>query len=49
MCGPGNAGIPEQARGDKIENGKYDADNKSAEEKVPEKNDLFVFHIATVY
>jgi hypothetical protein len=47
MRGPGNAGIPEQARSDKIEKGKRNTDDKCPEEKVPEENDLFVFHLAT--
>lgn len=44
MRRPGYPGIPEQRGSDKIEQGKRKPDDKCAEEKVPEENDLFVFH-----
>jgi hypothetical protein len=40
--------VPKKVSDGKIEQGKYNADDKCPEEKVPEKNDLFVFHIATL-
>ncbi len=37
--------FPKEIRGDKVEQSKGKADDKGAEEHVPEENDLFVFHI----
>jgi len=45
---PGDAGIPKHVRRDKIKQGECNADNKCAQEKVPEENDFFAFH-ATHY
>jgi len=45
MRRPGYTGVPKEIRGDKVEQSKGKADDKGAEEHVPEENDLFVFHI----
>jgi hypothetical protein len=45
---PGCAGVPKQSRRRKIEQGEYEADDKCAEEKVPEENDLLAFHAAII-
>ena len=44
MRRPGYAGIPKHVRRDKIKEGECNADDKCAQEKVPEENDFFVFH-----
>jgi hypothetical protein len=49
MSRPGYASIPKQPRGEKIEQRKCEADDKCAEEKVPEENDPFVFHAGTYF
>src|SRR5438128_1393016 len=41
-------GVPKSVGHDKIEDGKYDTDDKCAEEKVPEENDFVVFHCPQV-
>jgi hypothetical protein len=43
---PGCAGAPKQERRAEIEQSEYEADDKCAEEKVPEENDPFAFHAA---
>jgi hypothetical protein len=44
MCCPRHRRVPKGVRRDEIEQSKCNADDKRAEEKVPEENDLFVFH-----
>src|SRR5439155_19223582 len=45
-CRPGCAGVPKQERRAEIEQSEYEADDKCAEEKVPEENDLVAFNTA---
>jgi hypothetical protein len=47
-CRPGCAGVPKQERRTEIEQSEYEADDKCAEEKVPEENDLLAFHAAII-
>jgi hypothetical protein len=47
MSRPRCRSVPKSVSNNKIENGEYDADDKGAEEKIPEENDLFAFHLAT--
>jgi hypothetical protein len=44
MRRPGFGGIPKNVRRDEIEEGECNADDKSAQEKIPEEDDFFVFH-----
>jgi len=46
---PGDTGIPKHARGDEIEQGKRNADDKCPEEKVPEEDDFVMFHAAPLF
>src|SRR5438094_9342931 len=45
-CRPGCAGVPKQSRRSEIEQREDETDDKCAEEKVAEENDLFAFHAA---
>ena len=45
-CRPGCAGVPKQERRSEIEQSEDETDDKCAEEKVAEENDLFAFHAA---
>jgi hypothetical protein len=47
MRRPGYADVPKEIRRDQVEQSKGKTDDKCPKEKVPEENDLFVFHIAT--
>src|SRR5207253_473916 len=49
MRRPGCAGVPKQESRAEIEQGEYEADDKCAEEKVPEKDDLLAFHGPIIY
>jgi len=44
MRRPGYAGIPQHVRRDKIKERECNADDKRAQEKIPEEDDCFVFH-----
>jgi hypothetical protein len=44
---PRSPRVPKGIRRDKIEEGECNADDKCSEEKVPEEDDFFVFHVAT--
>jgi hypothetical protein len=44
MRRPGYAGIPQHVRRDKIKERECNADNKRAQEKIPEEDDFRVFH-----
>ena len=46
---PGDTGIPKHVRGDEIEQGKREADDKCPEEKVPEEDDFVMFHAAPLF
>ena len=45
MRRPGYAGIPQHVRRDKIKERECKADDKCAQEKIPEEDDLVVFHV----
>jgi hypothetical protein len=45
---PRSSRVPEQSRGDEIEQRECEGDDKCAKEKVPEENDLFAFHSAII-
>jgi hypothetical protein len=47
-CRPRNDSVPKQSRRRKIKQGEYKADDKCAEEKVPEENDFLAFHAAII-
>ena len=49
MRGPGDTGVPKEVGRDKIEQGKYEANDKCAEEKIPKENDLLAFHSAIIH
>ena len=46
---PEDAGIPKDKRRDEIEQGKCEADDECAEEKVPKENDFLAFHAEIIY
>ena len=46
---PGDTGIPKHVRGDEIEQGERNANDKCPEEKVPEEDDFVMFHAAPLF
>jgi hypothetical protein len=44
ICRPRHRRVPKHGCRSEIEQGEYEADDKCAEEKVPEENDFLVFH-----